>query len=139
MKGLWVCLVLLAGSIAEAQPVRQMLSGLRQEKGLGPLVPSPLLEETAKVHALDMARNGFFSHAGSDGSTVMDRARTQGYRACAIVENIAKGQRSVTEVLGAWIESPPHRRNILMPELREYGLVRAPGNIWVLVLGKAGC
>ncbi|WP_425072499.1 CAP domain-containing protein [Sagittula sp. S175] len=126
-------------SMAEAQPVRQMLNGLRAEQGLGPVTPSPRLEEAAKRHAMDMARRGFFDHEGSDGSDVMQRARSQGYIACAIAENIAKGQKTLTEVLGDWAQSPGHRRNMLNAEVTDYGLVRAPGDIWVLVLGKDGC
>ena len=129
----------LISANAEAQPVRQMLNGLRAEQGLGPVTPSPRLEEAAKRHALDMSRRGFFSHEGSDGSDVMDRARRVGYAACAIAENIAKGQKTLSEVLGDWAKSPPHRKNMLSPEVRDYGLVRAPGDVWVLVLGKDGC
>jgi len=124
---------------AAAQPVRQMLNGLRAEEGLGPVTPSPRLEEAAKAHALDMARRGFFSHTGSNGSSVMDRVRAEGYGACAIAENIAQGQKDLREVLGAWAQSPPHRKNMLNAEVTDYGLVRAPGDIWVLVLGKDGC
>ena len=126
-------------AMVEAQPVRQMLNGLRAEKGLGPVTPSPRLEAAAKAHALDMARKSFFSHTGSDGSDVMARARAQGYGACAIAENIAQGQKSLTEVLGAWAKSPPHRKNMLNRDVTDFGLVRAPGDVWVLVLGKDGC
>lgn len=131
--------LLAFSTMAEAQPVRQMLNGLRAEQGLGPVTPSPRLEEAAKRHAMDMARRGFFDHKGSDGSDVMQRARGQGYGACAIAENIAKGQKTLTEVLGDWAQSPVHRRNMLNAEVTDYGLVRAPGDIWVLVLGKDGC
>ncbi|MBP0481245.1 CAP domain-containing protein [Sagittula sp. M10.9X] len=116
-----------------------MLNGLRAEQGLEPVVSSPRLEEAAKRHALDMARRGFFGHEGSDGSDVMARARRQGYGACTIAENLAQGQNTLTEVLGAWVQSPGHRANLLHPNIREYGLVRAPGDIWVLVLGADGC
>ncbi|EBA09250.1 Allergen V5/Tpx-1 related protein [Sagittula stellata E-37] len=116
-----------------------MLNGLRAEEGLDPVTASPRLEEAAKAHALDMARKGFFSHQGSDGSDIMARVRRQGYGACAVAENIAKGQTTLSEVLGDWINSPPHRDNMVNPEVREYGLVRAPGDVWVLVLGRDGC
>jgi uncharacterized protein YkwD len=97
------------------------------------------LEEAAMVHAMDMADGGFFGHAGSDGSRVGDRARAAGYGWCAIAENIAKGQGSLTEVLGAWANSAGHRRNMLLADITDYGLVRAPGDIWVLVLGSERC
>lgn len=134
--------VLLLGAVAlpaDAQQVRQLLNGMRAEQGLGPVTPSPRLEEAAMAHALDMAEGGFFSHTGSDGSNVGRRARAAGYGWCAIAENIAQGQGSLTEVLGAWARSEGHRRNMLMRQITDYGLVRAPGDIWVLVLGSETC
>lgn len=122
-----------------AQQARQILNGLRAEQGLGTVTPSPRLEEAAMAQALDMAQNGFFGHVGSDGSQVGDRARKAGYDWCAIAENIAQGPDELTEVLGAWARSAPHRRNLLRKDVKDYGLVRAPGDIWVLVLGRAGC
>lgn len=137
IQALAVLLVFAGG--AEAQQVRQLLNGLRAEEGLGPVSPSPRLEQAAMAHAMDMAENAFFDHRGSDGSAVGDRARAAGYGWCAIAENIAKGQGGLTEVLGAWANSPPHRQNMLLDDITDYGLVRAPGNIWVLVLGREGC
>lgn len=121
---------------AEAQQVRQLLKGLRAEQGLGPVSPSPRLEEAAMAHAMDMADGGFFGHSGSDGSSVGDRARAAGYGWCAIAENIAQGQGSL---MGAWANSEGHRRNMLLADVTDYGLVRAPGDIWVLVLGAERC
>ncbi|MCT4555442.1 MAG: CAP domain-containing protein [Pelagimonas sp.] len=133
-------LALMVGAAsAEAQQVRQLLNGLRSEAGLGPLSPSPRLEATAMAHAMDMSENGFFSHDGSDGSTVKGRAQAQGYRPCRIAENISYGSKTPAEVLGRWMKSKPHRRNLLLRDVVDYGLVRAPGNIWVLVLGRDGC
>lgn len=140
---LFLCLALAAcgtgSSPAGAQQVRQMLNGFRAEQGLGPVAPSGALEAAAMAHALDMARNGFFDHAGSDGSDVMARARREGYGACVIAENIAQGQQDVTEVMGDWVMSPGHRANLANPQVTGYGLVRAPGDIWVMVLGRDGC
>jgi uncharacterized protein YkwD len=124
---------------AQAQQARQMLNGLRAEQGISGVVPSEILEEIAMAHAMDMAENGFFSHTGSDGSSIGDRARAAGYGYCAIAENIAKGQKSLTEVMSSWAASRGHRRNMLNRNVTEYGLVRAPGHIWVMVLGAQGC
>ncbi len=139
---LWIsCLaafVIFAGT-AQAQQVRQMLNGIRAEQGLGPLAPSARLEEAAMAHALDMAQNGFFDHEGSDGSDVGARLDRTGYGWCAVAENIAKGPDTPVEAMGLWVQSPPHRRNMLHADVTEYGLVRAPGNIWVLVLARDGC
>lgn len=139
---LWAILglvILTAANPASAQQVRQMLNGMRAEQGLGPVTPSPRLEAAAMAHATDMAENGFFRHTGSDGSSVGQRAKKEGYGWCLIAENIAKGQGSLTEVMGAWANSPPHRKNMLQARVTDYGLVRAEGDIWVLVLGREGC
>lgn len=124
---------------ARAQDVAELLNALRAQERLKPLKVSPRLEAAANRHAMDMAQRGFFSHQGSDGSSVGQRVRAQGYRFCKVAENIAKGQKSLNEVMTTWAESPGHRRNMLLPDIREFGLVRAPGNIWVLVLGRSGC
>ncbi|MFW2542077.1 CAP domain-containing protein [Primorskyibacter sp. 2E107] len=141
MRMIWAALIclMLVPATAGAQQVRQMLNGIRSENGLGPLRPSSALEQAAMAHAMDMAREGFFGHVGSDGTKAMARAKREGYRACFVAENIAKGQDSLTEVMGGWARSAGHRRNLLSPRVTEYGLVRAPGNIWVLVLGRANC
>ncbi|RFP88364.1 CAP domain-containing protein [Rhodobacteraceae bacterium 63075] len=112
-----------------------MVSGFRAEQGLGPVKANPKLELAAERHAQDMARRGFFSHTGSNGSSVGKRARRAGYRFCVIAENIAKGQRSAAEAMRSWMASPGHRRNMLDRRIKEIGVARAPGNIWVMVLG----
>lgn len=124
---------------AGAQQARQMLNGFRAEQGLGPVTASEALEAAAMAHALDMMRGGFFDHRGSDGSDVMARVRRAGYGACAVAENIARGQGGLAEVMGDWVASPGHRANLAMPQVTDYGLVRAQGDIWVLVLGRDGC
>jgi uncharacterized protein YkwD len=115
------------------------INGLRTARGLPTLRYSPQLEAVAARHAQDMARRGFFSHRGSNGSNVAGRAKAAGYHYCFVAENIAKGQRSLQEALQSWYNSRPHRRNMLRPRLREFALAEAPGHIWVMVLADPGC
>mgnify|MGYP005993037531 CR=1 FL=1 len=122
-----------------AQQARQMINGLRAEQGLGPVKPSSRLEQAAMAHAMDMSRNTFFAHQGSDGSSLMQRVRRTGYGPCVVAENIAQGQGSLTEVMTGWAASDGHRKNLLNSKITEYGLVKAPGDYWVMVLGSSGC
>jgi len=115
------------------------INAFRAQEGRGPLVASDALSRAAAAHARDMARKGVFSHAGSDGSDIGDRARRAGYRFCFIAENIAKGQRDVQAVLNGWAGSSGHRKNMLAREAQAVALVEAPGRIWVMVLGRDGC
>ncbi len=115
------------------------VNALRAEAGRAPLVPAPKLEEAAARHAEDLARSGEFSHQGSDGSDVGARVAGLGYGWCLVAENIAKGHGRLAEVLAAWTASPGHRANLMSPEVTAFGLARAEGNIWVMVLAASGC
>jgi uncharacterized protein YkwD len=118
---------------------RQGVNTIRAESGLSALSVNRELTQAAAAHARDLAETGAFSHTGSNGSSVGDRVRRQGYGFCFVAENIAKGQGSLEQVLNGWMASPGHRRNVLASQAREFGLVRGPGNLWVMVLGKPGC
>lgn len=129
---------------ALGQPVARseigsLLNSERSAKGLSRLSSSGRLTNAAQGHADDMAAKGYFSHQSADGRQLGDRVRALGYRYCAVAENIAQGQDDVAEVVQAWMASSGHRRNILDPELTEFGVGRAAGRYWVLVLARPGC
>jgi uncharacterized protein YkwD len=132
--GLTLCLATPA--LADGTGLGGLVNGFRADSGRAPLVESPVATRAAEAHAADMASGGFFSHEGSDGSSVGDRLARAGCRWTAVAENIAKGQRSATDVVAGWAGSPGHRRNML-GRYGVYGAARA-GDVWVLVLG-AGC
>lgn len=115
------------------------LNAIRARHGLAPVRPDATLARVADAHARDMLANGFFGHTSSNGNTIVERAHAQGYRFCQIAENLARGQSGFDTVLRQWMGSPGHRRNVLHPDVTGFGLTRAPGNLWVLVLGSPGC
>lgn len=86
---------------------------IRAEAKLPPLSINPKLEAAAKVHAHDMAEHTTMSHDGSDGSTPAKRITREEYRYRACGENVARGQENVRDVMRTWLESPPHKKNIL--------------------------
>ena len=138
MTRLILLLVFLAQSAA-ADPAIDALSRYRAANGLPPVSHAPRLAAMARAHALDLARTGRLSHTGSDGSRIDDRARRAGYRFCTLAENVARGQRSLSEVMNGWAGSRGHRANMLRRDISEAALVRAEGNVWVMVLGRSGC
>jgi uncharacterized protein YkwD len=91
------------------------------------------LAQAAQRHSDDMARNGFASHTGSDGSTPGDRIAAAGYARSGYGENVAAGQRTVAEVMRAWMDSPGHCRNIMNGSFREFGGAKATnfGTVYV--------
>ena len=124
-----------AGQIAAADQFGPMLNDWREGRNLHALRASPELARAAAAHAADMGRRGFFSHTGSDGSSASDRARRAGFRACALAENIAKGQAGPSGALQGWVASRPHRRNMTHRRMTHYGYAEGPGRVHVLMLG----
>ena len=85
----------------------------RAEEKLSALVVSSKLQSAAQMHAEEMADRRKMSHNGADGSTVLKRVQRQGYRLRRCGENIAYGHYSAAHVMGGWLDSRPHRKNIL--------------------------
>ncbi|EAS44093.1 CAP domain-containing protein [Photobacterium profundum] len=79
------------------------------------------LEQAAYTHSNDMANYDFFSHTGSDGSSVSTRVTAQGYTWSSVGENIAAGQKDVDAVMKSWIESPGHCLNIMSANFTQMG------------------
>jgi uncharacterized protein YkwD len=90
-----------------------------------PLASSSILNEAAREHALDMARNDYFEHTGLDGSEPKERLARLGYRSRLTGENIAYGPESAEEVVSGWLASPGHCANIMEPRFREMGIAFA--------------
>jgi uncharacterized protein YkwD len=78
---------------------------------------------SARTHSTDMAVNNFVSHTGSDGSTPWQRMLLAGYIGRWGGENIYGGYNtSPTEAFNWWMNSTPHRNNILGQYYRDVGV-----------------
>jgi len=109
-------------STAFNNEVLRLTNQFRAENGLKALKFNAELNETAQGHSQDMALKDFFSHTGKNGSKAWDRARSNGYTARSMGENIAAGQRTPESVVNAWINSPGHRKNLLNSSYTEMGV-----------------
>lgn len=116
------------------------LNANRESNGLGRLSFNPELSQAAMRHACDLSANNYIDHRGTDGSSSQDRARATGYDDCLIAENLAWGYPDPGTILSGWMQSPAHRRNILLANVRDFGVGivdSARGPIWVLVLARS--
>lgn len=88
------------------------------------------LAEVARLHSEEMARVGFFSHEGMDGSDPSNRVSRSGVQWRSTGENIAKC-RDVAEAEENFMDEPRfrqnHRGNILNPEYTHIGIGIARG------------
>lgn len=79
------------------------------------------IQGVAIGHSQDMASNNYFDHVSPTNGTLRDRFDRSGYNWRAIGENIAAGQRSVSEVMQGWLASYGHCINIMSPNYTEFG------------------
>lgn len=100
------------------------------------------LEVMASDHSQDMMINNNFSHTGSNGSTLAQRASASGYAFSRLGENIAAGQATVTGVINSWLSSGGHCRNIMAAGMVDLGAGMVTDNgtaayatYWTMVVG----
>lgn len=116
-----------------------LVNAERQRAGVRPLTLNSRLTTAAQRHAEDMARTRQFSHTGSNGSSVGDRAAASGYRSSYVGENIGMGYVNAAAVMNGWMNSTGHRQNILNSNYTELGvgLIQDQGGpYWVQVFGR---
>ncbi|HUF00974.1 MAG TPA: CAP domain-containing protein [Gaiellaceae bacterium] len=135
-----------ASPALQARSVRCLVNWARAQARRPGLRPSRALRRAAVLKGRGVASCGELSHAPCS-SRVTDAVRRSGYRYSTFGENLFAGidrHVSARDVVAAWLQSPPHRANILRPGFREVGFagVAAPGFfgdgnsvVWVAAFG----
>jgi uncharacterized protein YkwD len=103
----------------------------RAGQGLAPLVEDRLLSSAAELHALDMARRGYFDHYNPKGQGPTERFIALGGNSPGVAENIVytfhRGNyprvtvNNLREFQQRWMNSTPHRRNLLNSRYKSFG------------------
>jgi uncharacterized protein YkwD len=105
-----------AGNASYESQVVTLINQERMNRGLSALTLNSSLRTAARRHSEDMACNDFFSHTGSDGSTLSSRVLAAGYSYSWVAENIAASSScsfSASSVVNMWMNSSGHKANIL--------------------------
>jgi uncharacterized protein YkwD len=101
-----------------------LLNVERRKHGIKKLRTNGRLSLASQRHSNDMARRNYFAHGNFVGR--IKRARyLKGAGSWSVGENIAWGSgelASPREIVRAWMNSPPHRHNILHRKFREIGI-----------------
>jgi uncharacterized protein YkwD len=136
------CLVPDAESALQAE-VLASLNAERAARNLPKLKLHPALEKAAEKHACDNASRHSISHVSSDGSKLQHRLLRVGYKYSKAAENTGRGFSSGKNAVNWWMNSPPHKANILMKGIKDVGigivLSSAPDSRlhWIVVVGAA--
>jgi uncharacterized protein YkwD len=129
-----------ADAKVDAAAAASMISGYRQNNGLGPVQVDPVLMAAAETQADAMASRNKLDHnvAGS----LAKRIKTTGYEAKVAVENVSAGYHTLAEAFSGWRDSPPHRANMLNDGVTKLGIAAsyAPNTkykvFWTLILAS---
>jgi uncharacterized protein YkwD len=124
-----------AANLAEVESATLcLLNAERSSRGLAELRTNGRLRSAAIGHSSDMVANHYFAHEDQAGGEPEDRIARAGYLPrygpWVIGENMAWGTDYLStprEIVRAWMNSPPHRANILYPDFRQIGIGIAPG------------
>jgi uncharacterized protein YkwD len=109
------------------------LNACRAKAGVAPLAPDAHLASAAIAQCGIMIAHGKIGHAFGPGTGFSERMFRAGVAPGYHAENVARGQRSVAEVMQAWMNSSGHRRNMLDPQMSMFGIASKSG-YWALDL-----
>jgi uncharacterized protein YkwD len=120
-----------AAAVADqARAVACLVNWARRQEHRSRLLRRSALTRAAELKGQSVASCGQFSHTPC-GTAVTSGVSAAGYRYATFGENLFAATGSVTprQVVNAWLQSPPHRANMLSGRFRHVGAapVRASG------------
>ena len=102
-----------------------------------PLIENAELSAAAKAKAEDMFLNQYFEHVSPSGIDPGELVKSWGYQYIVTGENLILGNfESEKEMVQLWMDSPPHRENILNNRFSEIGVAVVKGKykgqtVWI--------
>lgn len=126
------------GAQVDASMAASMISGYRSNNGLSTVRVDPQLMKLAQAQAQAMAARDKLEH-----DVLRDfrsRLRSSGYDAKVAAENVGAGYHTLAQAFSGWRDSPPHRKNMLLPGATHIGIATAyaPNSkykvFWALIL-----
>ena len=115
------------------------MDAARRSNGLPAASPDAQLGRAALEQARYMAAAGAMTHTTRHGRDFASRKKENEIKGTA-AENVAYGVTDIGRVMQLWMDSPPHRRNMLDPRFSHYGVASATDakgkRYWAMVLGE---
>jgi len=110
---------------ASERSLLHAVNATRVAYGLSPLSADPVLTRAAESYSRTLLARDVFEHGDFAA-----RMQAFGARGPVLAENIAWGTgpyRAAGAIVREWMQSPPHRANLLRPGFRRIGLGAAVG------------
>ena len=105
----------------EEQETLDLINEYRRENGLTDLKAFKELQQVAKLKADDLVKNAYFAHNSEALGTPFEMLEDNGIGYAVAGENLC-GNTTPERAVEAWINSMPHRENILDDEFEYTGV-----------------
>lgn len=105
----------------EEQETLNLVNQYRKQNGLEELKALSNLQEVAKIKANDLVKNKYFSHNSPSLGTPFEMLEQNGVKYTVAGENLA-GNMNPEKAVEAWINSTPHRENMLESKFEYTGI-----------------
>lgn len=105
----------------------QLTNTQREINGLPKLAANEKLMRAAEKKADDIIAHEYFAHTTPEGKPFYQWAREENYSYKSAGENLAISFISNEDTISAWMNSPPHRENILDKRFTDIGIAVAVG------------
>jgi hypothetical protein len=109
------------------------INAARTSRGVHALRHDDRLASAAYGHAVDLSRTPGLLHVGSDGSSIDERLRREGYQPTFWREVVGWGwDGRIEPMVQWWLDSPAHAAIVLDANVTDIGVgyVVAPGSVW---------
>jgi uncharacterized protein YkwD len=107
----------------DAAMAASMISGYRSNNGLSTVRVDPQLMKLAQAQAQAMAARDKLEQGVMRDLSL--RLRSSGYDAKVAAENVGAGYHTLAQAFSGWRDSPPHRKNMLLPDATHIGIATA--------------
>ncbi len=115
-----------------AAALARAINSWRRARGRAVLTIDPDLSAVAARHANEVAARRSLLHASPETGTLITRLRARGVRFEHVAENLAEAA-SPEAALQAFVDSPGHKRNLMLPGLSHMG-VAVVGRFYVVAM-----
>ena len=122
------------GQDAMESSIGCLINEQRVAHGVAPVQPNGALRQAALSHSIEMVNLAYFDHTSPAGLTFLQRITDTGYtsgaRSWEVGENLVWGIGVLStpqSLVTSWMNSPPHRENLLRSQFREIGIAAVVG------------
>ncbi len=105
----------------------QLTNAEREKVGLNSLTVNAKLSTAAQQKGAHMLQEDYFAHISPSGVTPWFWMQKAGYTYKVAGENLAIDFIEAEDVVAAWLASPTHKENMLLPEYTETGVAAVTG------------